>query len=126
VITGADRICASGDVVNKVGTYGLAVLARQHGVPFYVAAPLTTLDPATPHGDAVPIEQRPGDGRRYLAPGVSVADTPTWEPAFDVTPASFVSALISELGVLERPDTGRLGPWTKAAVRLQTCPGPSR
>ena len=126
VITGADRVCRNGDVINKVGTYGLAVFCRQHEVPFYVAAPLSTLDPATPDGAAVPIEQRAGDGLRYLSEGIAAPGTPTWEPAFDVTPAALVTALISDRGVLAGPDTRGLEPWMKAAVRLQGAEGPGR
>lgn len=96
-ISGADRICANGDVVNKVGTYPLALLCREHGVPFYVAAPSSTLDAATPDGSAVVIEERdPSEVTTFAPPG-----TPAWNPAFDVTPARLVSALISEAGVRE-------------------------
>ena len=94
-IAGADRVCANGDVVNKVGTYPLAVLCREHGVPFYVAAPSSTLDPATPTGAEVPIEERdPGEVTTFAPPG-----TPAWNPAFDVTPARLVTALVTEHGV---------------------------
>jgi methylthioribose-1-phosphate isomerase len=104
VIVGADRVCANGDVVNKVGTYGLAVAARHHGVPFLVAAPLTTVDPATPDGDAVEIEERASDGAVYLRPGVLPPLAGVHAPAFDVTPAALVTALVTDRGVLERPD----------------------
>ncbi len=94
-ITGADRVCANGDVVNKVGTYPLALLSRQHRVPFYVAAPSSTLDPATPTGDDVTIEERnAAEVTTFAPPG-----TPAWNPAFDVTPAELVTALITERGV---------------------------
>jgi methylthioribose-1-phosphate isomerase len=101
VIVGADRIAANGDVANKIGTYGLALAARAHGIPFYVAAPSSTVDPATPDGSRIPIEERARDevarlGDRALAPeGVAV-----WNPAFDVTPASLVTAIITDRGVL--------------------------
>jgi methylthioribose-1-phosphate isomerase len=95
VVVGADRIAANGDVANKVGTYPLAVLARHHGVPFYVAAPLSTVDPGTPSGDAIPIEERDG---AELAAGV-----PALNFAFDVTPAELVGAIVTEAGVLEAP-----------------------
>jgi methylthioribose-1-phosphate isomerase len=104
VITGADRIAANGDTANKVGTYPLAVLADLHDVPFYVAAPCSTFDPATSCGDAIVIEQRSPDevhmfGReRTTPPGV-----PAWNPAFDVTPGSLVTAFITEQGVLRPP-----------------------
>jgi methylthioribose-1-phosphate isomerase len=103
VIVGADRIAANGDVVNKVGTYGLAVLAHHHGIPFYVAAPRSTFDPASPDGASVPIEQRPPDevtviaGHRIAPEGTDVDNR-----AFDVTPAALVTAYVTEEGV-ERP-----------------------
>jgi len=95
VVVGADRIAANGDVANKVGTYPLAVLADRHGVPFYVAAPLSTIDPATPDGGAIPIEQRD--------PGEVVAGGEAFNPAFDVTPAELVTAIVTEAGVLVPP-----------------------
>jgi methylthioribose-1-phosphate isomerase len=95
VVVGADRIAANGDVANKVGTYPLAVLAARHGVPFYVAAPLSTIDLATPHGDAIPIEER--DPAEVLEGGGA------FNPAFDVTPAELVTAIVCEAGVLEPP-----------------------
>ncbi len=90
-IVGADRICANGDVVNKVGTYGVALACRAHGIPFVVAAPRSTFDPRTPSGDAVTLEERRGDLAVYLRPGALPARSPTVEPAFDVTPAALVS-----------------------------------
>jgi methylthioribose-1-phosphate isomerase len=95
VIVGADRIAANGDVANKVGTYPLAVLADRHRVPFYVAAPLSTIDPATPDGDSIPIEERD--------PAEVVAAGDAFNPAFDVTPAELVTAIVTEAGVLEPP-----------------------
>jgi S-methyl-5-thioribose-1-phosphate isomerase len=103
VVVGADRIAANGDVANKIGTYGLAVLAHHHGVPFYVAAPCSTHDPATPTGADIRIEERAAEevttlgGVRVAPAGVAAANR-----AFDVTPASLVTAYISELGI-ERP-----------------------
>jgi methylthioribose-1-phosphate isomerase len=95
IVVGADRIAANGDVANKVGTYPLAVLAARHGVPFYVAAPVSTIDPATADGGAIPIEERePSE----LADGV-----PAVNFAFDVTPAELVTAIVTEAGVLEPP-----------------------
>jgi methylthioribose-1-phosphate isomerase len=94
-ITGADRVCANGDVVNKIGTYPLALLCREHGVPFYVAAPSSTLDPATATGASVEIEERDESEVTTFAP----PGTPAWNPAFDVTPARLVTALITEHGV---------------------------
>jgi methylthioribose-1-phosphate isomerase len=104
VIVGADRIARNGDVANKVGTYPLAVLADRHGIPFYVAAPVSTIDPDTPGGDAIEIEERdPGEviemgGVRVTPPGAQATN-----PAFDVTPAELVTALVTERGVLEPP-----------------------
>jgi methylthioribose-1-phosphate isomerase len=95
VVVGADRIAANGDVANKVGTYPLAVLAQRHDVPFYVAAPLSTIDPATPSGDAIPIEERDA--------GEVAPDQPALNFAFDVTPAELVTAIVTEAGVLEAP-----------------------
>ncbi len=100
VIVGADRIAANGDVANKIGTYGLALAARAHGVPFYVAAPSSTVDAATPDGGRIPIEERAPDevlawgGRRIGPAGVAV-----WNPAFDVTPAGLITAIITDRGI---------------------------
>ncbi len=104
VLVGADRIAANGDVANKVGTYTLAVLAKEHGVPFYVAAPLSTLDLSIASGEAIPIEQRPAEevthcfGVRVAPEGVAVEN-----PAFDVTPNRYVTAIITERGVARPP-----------------------
>jgi methylthioribose-1-phosphate isomerase len=104
VIVGADRIAANGDVANKVGTYPLAVVARYHGIPFYVAAPWSTVDPDTPSGDAITIEHRAAD---ELARGFGVAVAPdrvaVYNPAFDVTPAELVSAFITDRGIVRPP-----------------------
>ncbi|MDQ6792192.1 MAG: S-methyl-5-thioribose-1-phosphate isomerase [Candidatus Dormibacteraeota bacterium] len=95
-ISGADRVCANGDVVNKIGTYPLALLAREHGVPFYAVAPTSTIDAGCPDGDQVAIEERaPGEVTTFAPSG-----TEAWNPAFDVTPASLVTALVTERGVL--------------------------
>jgi methylthioribose-1-phosphate isomerase len=94
-LSGADRVCANGDVVNKVGTYPLALLAAEHGLPFYVAAPTSTVDRACPSGEKVVIEEREaGEVTTFAPPG-----TQAWNPAFDVTPARLVTALITEQGV---------------------------
>ena len=95
VVVGADRIAANGDVANKVGTYPLAVLAARHGVPVYVAAPLSTIDPTTPSGDGIPIEERD--------PSELASESSAFNPAFDVTPAELVTAIFTEAGVLEPP-----------------------
>lgn len=104
VVVGADRIAANGDVANKIGTYTVAVLAREHGIPFYVAAPTSTIDLSLPSGDRIPIEQRSSDEvvtlhERRLAPvGIEAA-----YPAFDVTPARLVTAIVTETGVARAP-----------------------
>lgn len=104
VVVGADRIAMNGDVANKIGTYTIAVVAKEHKVPFYVAAPLSTLDPALQSGVGIPIEQRKPEevthwaGVRTAAEGVKVAN-----PAFDVTPAKYVTAIITEKGVARAP-----------------------
>jgi methylthioribose-1-phosphate isomerase len=104
VVVGADRIAANGDVANKIGTYGVAVLARENGVPFYVAAPLSTVDLATPSGDAIPIEER---GREELARigGAEIlpVGVPVRHPAFDVTPHGLVTGIITERGIARPP-----------------------
>jgi methylthioribose-1-phosphate isomerase len=105
VVVGADRIAANGDVANKIGTYALAVLAKRHGIPFYVAAPLSSFDPKIPDGSHIPIEERPaaevtGYGETRWAPqGVSVRN-----PAFDVTPAELISGIICERGIASPPN----------------------
>ncbi|MBN1546863.1 MAG: S-methyl-5-thioribose-1-phosphate isomerase [Syntrophaceae bacterium] len=104
IIVGADRIAKNGDTANKIGTYTLAVLAKEHGIPFYIAAPLSTIDPATPDGGAILIEERNPDevtawgGCRVAPEGVNV-----FNPAFDVTPARYISAIITEVGVVRPP-----------------------
>ncbi|MGA8370109.1 MAG: S-methyl-5-thioribose-1-phosphate isomerase [Acidimicrobiales bacterium] len=104
VIVGADRIAANGDVANKVGTYSLAVLARHHRIPFYVAAPVSTIDLACASGADIPVEQRAGEelawagGRRVTPTGTAIAN-----PAFDITPARLISAIVTEEGVAIRP-----------------------
>jgi len=98
VITGADRIAANGDVANKIGTYALAVLARAHGIPFYVAAPRTTFDRSLTSGDPIPIEERAASEIAGSIAGLSA-----YNPAFDVTPAELVTAIITDRGVLHPP-----------------------
>ena len=109
VIVGADRVAANGDTANKIGTYTVAVLARHHGIPFYVAAPLSTLDMELADGSGIPIEQRSseevkGFGSERWAP----AGVEALHPAFDVTPAGLISALITERGVVRNPDAAGL------------------
>ncbi|HEY1897786.1 MAG TPA: S-methyl-5-thioribose-1-phosphate isomerase [Terracidiphilus sp.] len=109
VVVGADRIAANGDTANKIGTYNVAILAKEHGIPFYVAAPWSTIDTATPTGDSIPIEERAAievthhGGKQLTPPGVGICN-----PAFDVTPAKYVTAIITERGVLRAPYTESL------------------
>jgi methylthioribose-1-phosphate isomerase len=104
VVVGADRVAANGDACNKIGTYGVALLAAAHDIPFYVAAPSSTFDFATPTGDEIPIEIRDpvevthGFGNQTAPDGVKV-----YSPAFDVTPAKLVKAFITEKGIIEAP-----------------------
>ncbi|HYH91433.1 MAG TPA: S-methyl-5-thioribose-1-phosphate isomerase [Solirubrobacteraceae bacterium] len=101
VVVGADRVAANGDTANKIGTYALAIAAHHHGVPFYVAVPRSTLDAATADGAAIDIEQRAGSEVR-IAAGLG-DDVAVWNPAFDVTPAALITAIISDAGVLRPP-----------------------
>jgi methylthioribose-1-phosphate isomerase len=116
VIVGADRIAANGDVANKIGTYGVAILAKEHNIPFYVAAPWSTLDLATAHGDSIPIEQRDArevthsNGKQMTPNGVAIEN-----PAFDVTPAKYVTAIITERGVLTAPYNNSIQTMAKQA-----------
>ncbi len=104
VVVGADRIAANGDVANKIGTYTVAVLAREHGVPFYVAAPLSTIDLSTPDGSGIPIEERDAKEMTHMGASQLVPEgAAVWNPAFDVTPASFVAGIITERGICRPP-----------------------
>jgi methylthioribose-1-phosphate isomerase len=104
VITGADRIAANGDTANKIGTYTLAVLAKENGIPFYIAAPTTTIDPSLASGDEIPIEERSADEVTHVQ-GVPIAPEGIGaaNPAFDVTPHRYITAIITEKGVLREP-----------------------
>ena len=108
-MVGTDRVAGNGDVANKIGTYMVAVLARKHNIPFYVACPLSTIDRSIDNGDQIPIEERPKDeviGYRdckWAANGVSVRN-----PAFDVTPAELVTGLITEKGVVLQPNKEKI------------------
>ena len=112
VVVGADRIAANGDTANKIGTYGVAVLAHAHGIPFYVAAPTSTFDLTLASGDGIPIEQRDprevthGFGRQTAPDGVAV-----YNPAFDVTPARLITGIITEKGIVK--------PVTETAIQHQ-------
>jgi methylthioribose-1-phosphate isomerase len=119
VIVGADRIAANGDVANKIGTYTVAVLARQHEIPFYVAAPLSTFDLSIPDGSHIPIEQRTPTEVTHVGPtrivpeGVSV-----FNPAFDVTPNEFVTAIVTEVGVAKAPYLSSLAKLAEGGRRV--------
>ncbi len=104
VIAGADRIAANGDTANKIGTYSLAVLARHHGIPFYIAAPSSTLDPSLATGDLIPIEERSGEELTHIE-GIQIAPAgcPVFNPGFDVTPGELIEAIITEQGVFRGP-----------------------
>ncbi len=116
VFVGSDRIARNGDVCNKIGTYSVAVLAKEHGIPFYAVAPLSTFDRSITHGDQIPIEERPaieitnGFGKPTAPEGVKV-----YNPAFDVTPAKYVTGIVTEVGVIEAPNQEKIDAAMKAA-----------
>jgi len=119
VFVGSDRIARNGDVCNKIGTYSVAQLARLHGVPFYVVAPLSTFDASIPDGSHIPIEERPaeeiteGFGKRTAPAGVRV-----YNPAFDVTPAALVTGIVTEVGLIESPTTAKVEDALRRGGRL--------
>lgn len=120
VIVGADRIASNGDVANKIGTYGVAVLARHHGIPFYVVAPLSTIDLSLATGDSIPIEQRDRTevseiyGKKVAPESVKVQN-----PAFDITPNNLVSAIITEEGIARTPYEASIAELFKKAGKLK-------
>jgi methylthioribose-1-phosphate isomerase len=117
-IVGSDRIAANGDVANKIGTYGLAILAKEHGVPFYVVAPVSTLDVSLASGEEIPIEERKGEEiRRGMGKLTSPEEVPVYNPAFDVTPHSLVSAIVSEKGIARAPFEPTLRAWATDSGR---------
>jgi methylthioribose-1-phosphate isomerase len=120
IVVGADRIAANGDTANKIGTYTVAVVAKRHGIPFYIAAPLSTVDLATPNGDAIPIEER---GRTEMAKvgatEILPDGVPVRHPAFDVTPHDLIAGIITEMGVAHAPYTGSLRFQVEAAQRAR-------
>ncbi|HYV79394.1 MAG TPA: S-methyl-5-thioribose-1-phosphate isomerase, partial [Streptosporangiaceae bacterium] len=124
VITGVDRVAADGSVANKIGTYGLAVLARHHGVPFVVAAPLSTVDVTAPDGTAIVVEHRAAEEVTSFA-GVAVAPpgSGAYNPAFDVTPAALVTALVTERGITQPASGGTLHFLGAAPPIRVTAPG---
>lgn len=119
IVVGADRIAANGDVANKVGTYTVAILAKEHGIPFYVAAPISTVDLETPDGSKIPIEQRNKKEVSHIAGKQMVPDGVEIEnPAFDVTPAKYVAAIITERGIARAPYTESLKKLSEVAPAL--------
>jgi len=121
-IVGADRIAANGDTANKIGTYSVAILCKEHGIPFYVAAPFNTIDPATASGSLIPIEERAARevthvrGLQVTPDGVGIAN-----PAFDVTPAKYITAIITERGVLRAPYTESIAAMAKSAASAKAA-----
>jgi methylthioribose-1-phosphate isomerase len=104
IIVGADRVAANGDTANKIGTYSLAVLARYHNLPFYVAAPMSTIDMSLLSGQEIPIEERNQEEvRRVEGNYITVPEVKVFNPAFDVTPAVLISAIITEKGIIKAP-----------------------
>ena len=107
-LVGADRIAANGDVANKIGTYPLALAARAHGIPFYVLAPTSTIDPATPDGAAIPIEERAArEVTTWRGHASAPAGVGAWNPAFDVTPAELITAIVTDRGIVAPRDVAR-------------------
>jgi methylthioribose-1-phosphate isomerase len=123
VVVGADRIAANGDTANKIGTYQMAVLARENSVPFYVAAPISTLDLSIPSGESIPIEERPAEEVTHIR-GIQIApDVEAAHPAFDVTPARLITAIITECGVATPPYGDSLARlFSESAVEKETMP----
>jgi methylthioribose-1-phosphate isomerase len=121
IVTGADRIAANGDTANKIGTYQIAVLAKENSVPFYIAAPMSSFDPAIPDGDHIPIEERSAREVTHFQ-GVRIApDVPAAHPAFDVTPARYIAAIFTERGVARAPYTESLGVFSRASQPIATA-----
>jgi eIF-2B alpha/beta/delta-like uncharacterized protein len=104
-VVGADRVCANGDTANKIGTYNLSIVAAYHNVPFYVAAPLTSLDVNLPSGESIPIEERSPE--ELVSTSNAPPGMPCWNPAFDVTPASNITGIVTERGVIEPDRDGK-------------------
>jgi methylthioribose-1-phosphate isomerase len=127
VLVGCDRVARNGDTANKIGTYGLSVLARSHGIPFYVVGPLSSFDPMAATGDQIVIEERSADELRRLA-GVQVAPAgaAAWNPAFDVTPAALISGFITDVGVLRPPFDESIPAALGGAAEAADTGGPPR
>jgi len=124
-VTGADRIARNGDAANKIGTYSVAVLARHHGLPFYMAAPLSTFDFGLRTGAGIPIEERPArEVREAAGCPITMSHIPVRNPAFDVVPARLITAIISELGVARPPYRKSLAAWAGATLDKRKTPLP--
>jgi methylthioribose-1-phosphate isomerase len=122
IVTGADRIAANGDTANKIGTYQIAVLAKENGVPFYIAAPTSTFDMSIPNGDHIPIEERSAAEVTHLQ-GIRIApDVDAAHPAFDVTPARYIAAIFTERGAVRAPYTDSLRALVASAQSVATTP----
>ncbi|HEY9720848.1 MAG TPA: S-methyl-5-thioribose-1-phosphate isomerase [Oscillatoriaceae cyanobacterium] len=120
IVVGADRIAANGDTANKIGTYSLAVLAHAHGIPFYIAAPFSTIDPSVPDGAGIPIEERAAEEvTHFRGTPVAPSGMPVANPSFDVTPARLITGIITERGVLQAPYGEAIA--LHAAQRPTTC-----
>ncbi len=118
IIVGADRIAANGDAANKIGTYALAVLAAAHRIPFYIAAPLSTIDVSLKTGEAIPIEERPaGEVTNFRNVQTAPNGVKVYNPAFDVTPARYISAIITEKGILKKPYRQSIRTLMKGSLR---------
>ena len=106
-MVGADRVCANGDTANKIGTYNLSIIAAHHNVPFYVAAPITSIDPTLSSGDKIPIEERKPE--ELISTSKAPNNMPCWNPAFDVTPAKLITGgIVTEKGVIEPDSNGNI------------------
>lgn len=115
-VVGADRVCANGDTANKIGTYSLSIVAAYHNIPFYVAAPITSLDVTLESGTSIPIEERSSE--ELISTSRAPPDMPCWNPAFDVTPACNIRGIITERGVIEPNSDGKID--VKAFVYVAT------
>jgi len=109
IIVGADRIASNGDFANKIGTYNLAIVAKEHKIPFYVAAPISTIDMNITSGEEITIEQRPPDEvRQFMGRLVTTRNVLAWAPAFDITPVNYVTGIITEKGIVEKPTLAKI------------------
>jgi methylthioribose-1-phosphate isomerase len=123
VIVGSDRIAKNGDVANKIGTYGVAISAKAHGIPFYVVAPFSTIDMSLASGEDIPIEERkPEEVTRLAGRGIAPEAVRVFNPAFDVTPHPYVTAIVSEMGVARDPYHETFSQWAKSASLVESVP----